>query len=435
MKITVIDSGYQGLVVAACLAENGHQVHCLDADAPRIAALQEGRIPFHEPGLEELVARNREEERLHFTTNLPKAVENALIIMLCVPSPADEHGKTDIAPLLQAVAKIGTAMDGYRILVNKSACPPGTADEIERVLRQSTAHAFDVVVNPDFMKEGNAIDDFMRPDRVVIGCEDVRVREIMKELYSPHLRTGRPCLVMGRRSAEMTKYATNVMLASRISLMNQIADLCEALGADIAEVREGLSADARVGAAYLFPGIGFGGPGLPKDLAVCRELARTHGVNDDLFVAIGAVNERRRQQFLRRIVEFYPDGIRGKRLALWGAAYKPRTDDLRGAPAVFLIDGLLAQGAAINVYDPAAAQRLRERYGDRIAIAPKCYASLEGADGLIIVTEWNEFRRPDYERMAGLMRQKVIFDGRNLYTPAVLRQHGFQYFSVGRPSL
>jgi UDPglucose 6-dehydrogenase len=433
MRITIVGTGYQGLVVGTCLAENGHQVTCVDRDAPRIQSLLEGRIPVYEAGLEELVARNLEEERLRFTTDLGEAVSDCLMVFLCVGTPADEDGATDLSNLLQAAQQIAKAMNGYRIIVNKSTCPPGTADEMHKVLAAHTRHPFDVVVNPDFLKAGTAVDDFMRPDRVVIGCDDVRVREMMKELYGPFLRTGRPFLCMGQRSAEMMKYATNVMLAARISLMNQLADICAEYGADISEVREGVGADSRIGPTFLFPGIGFGGVWLPTDVATCARLARDRGLPSDLIDAVNVVNQRRREQFLQRILEYYGDAIKEKRIAVWGASFKARTDDIRCAPAAYLIDQLLAAGASLSVFDPTAAPKLRERYGDRITLAPKYYAAIEGADGLVIATEWNEFRRPDYDRMGQLMRERVIFDGRNLYTPSILRDHGFRYFSIGRP--
>jgi len=435
MRIAIIGTGYQGLVVGTCFAENGHQITCVDRNEDRVAQLRQGRLHIHEPGLEELVTRNLEEERLGFTTDLEDAVAECLMIFLCVGTPTREDGHADITAVLEAVSQIAQVMTEYRIIVNKSTCPPGTAEKMEQALRERTEHAFDVVVNPDFLKEGSAVEDFMRPDRVVLGCTDVRVREIMKELYSPFLRTGKPFLSIGPRSAEMTKYATNVMLAARISLMNQLADICAAYDADISEVREGLAADYRIGPTFLFPGIGFGGSGLPKDLAMCIELARDKGLDYDLIEAVHNVNQRRRKQFLQRILDYYGADIAAKRIALWGATFKPRTDDLRGAPALDIIDGLRAAGAEVVVFDPIAAHRLRERYGNGISVAGKYYAALEGADGLVIVTEWNEFRRPDYDRMGALMREKVIFDGRNLYTPKVMQQHGFRYFSVGRPAV
>lgn len=432
MNIAIVGTEYQGLVVGACLAENGNQVIGYDPDADRVAALNAGTLPIFEPGLEELIARNLEEERIRFTTDLNEAVGACLQVLICAPTPTLKDDEADIAQVLAAVDRIAHAMSGYRIIVNKATCPPGTCDVLAERVKAITPHPFDIVANPDFMKEGTAIDDFMRPDRVVVGCDDVRVREIMKELYSPYLRTGKPCLCMTARSAEMTKYATNVMLAARISLMNQLADLCEACDANISEVREGVGADDRIGTSFLFPGIGFGGVGLPKDLATTIRLAKDKGVDCDLFEAVRNVNRRRRRQFLQRILEFYGDQITTKRIAVWGAAFKPRTDDIRNAPALRVVDGLLEAGAQVCIYDTVAAERLRAHYGDRVTVAPKYYAALEGADGLVIMTEWNEFRRPDYARMKQVMREPVIFDARNLYTPGVMREEGFRYFSIGR---
>ncbi|HOH29662.1 MAG TPA: UDP-glucose/GDP-mannose dehydrogenase family protein, partial [Candidatus Hydrogenedentes bacterium] len=340
MKIAILGTGYQGLVTGTCFAENGHRVVCMDRNADRIALLKQGVTPIHEPGLEELIIRNMEEERLSFTSNLAEAVRDSLMIFLCIGTPADEQGRTDLSGLFEVVRQIAGVMDGYRIVVNKCTCPPGTADEIEGILHEHTGHPADVVVNPDFMKEGSAVDDFLRPDRVIIGCREIRVNEIMKEMYGPFLRTGKPLLAMTPRSAEMAKYATNVMLAARISLMNQMADLCEEYDADIAEVREAVGSDARIGPTFLFPGIGFGGSGLPRDLAVCERLAGENHIPHELLTAIRTVNENRRVRFLRQILDHYGDTIREKRLTLWGASFKARTDDVRGAPALYIIDGL-----------------------------------------------------------------------------------------------
>lgn len=434
MKIAVIGAGYQGLVVGTCLADSGHTVICVDRDPARIDTLRKGRSPIYEPGLEELIVRNLEEERIAFTTDLADAVRRSVMVFLCVGTSTREDGGTDTTEVFAALEQVARAMDGYRIIVNKCTCPPGTAEEMEKFLRAHTSYTADVVVNPDFMKEGAAVDDFLRPDRVIVGCEEVRVREIMKELYTPFLRTGRPLLFMSLRSAEMTKYATNAMLAARISLMNQLAELCSAYGADINEVREGVAADERIGPKFLFPGIGFGGSGLPRDLNACIRMAKDKGLAHDLLEAIKNVNERRREEFLRLIYHHYGDNLSGKRLAVWGVSFKPRTDDLRGAPAVFVLERLIAAGVQVVAYDPAAGQRLKTHFGDAIQIVTKNYQALEGADGLIIFTEWNEFRRPDYERMAQLMRERVVFDGRNLYTPRILEEHGFRYYCIGRPT-
>jgi len=422
-------------VVGTGLAETGHYVTCVDTDRAVIDALTANALPFYEPGLEELVARNIEEERLKFTTDTAAAVADALLVFICVGTPAGDSGGADTSAVFAAVQSVGKAMTGYRIIVLKSTCPVGTTEALRLTLQGLTEHPYDVVVNPEFLRQGAAVDDFMRPDRIVLGCEDVRVAEIVRELYAPFLRTGKPLLTMSVRSAEMTKYAVNAMLATRISFMNEFAQLCEAYGADISEVREGLAADSRIGASYLFPGVGFGGSCLPKDVRAGAHLAADRGVPSPLLDAVHAVNESQQRQFVKRILDYYGAGIAQKRIAIWGASFKPKTDDLRGGPALRAIDALLEAGAAVVVHDPVADTSLRRHYGDHIAIAPKSYAALEGADGLVICTEWNEFRRPDYERMASLMRERVIFDGRNLYTAKVLAQHGFRYFSVGRPSV
>ncbi|HRK33349.1 MAG TPA: UDP-glucose/GDP-mannose dehydrogenase family protein [Candidatus Hydrogenedentes bacterium] len=435
MRVAVIGTGHVGLVVGTGLAETGHYVTCVDTNRELIAALNANALPFYEPGLEELVARNVEEERLRFTTDIESAISDVLLIFICVGTPAADSGEADTSAVFSALQSIGKAMTGYRIIVNKSTCPVGTTEAIRFALKSLTEHPFDVVVNPEFLRQGAAVDDFMRPDRIIVGCDDVRVGEIMKEMYAPFLRTGKPLLMMGVRSAEMAKYAVNAMLATRISFMNEFARLCEAYGADISEVREGLAADSRIGASYLFPGVGFGGSCLPKDLRACAHLAANRGIPSPLIEAVSAVNESQQTEFVNRILAFYGQDIAKKRIALWGASFKPKTDDLRGGPALRVIDALLAAGASVSVYDPVAEKTLKAQYGDKITIAPKNYAALEGADGLVICTEWNEFRRPDYERMANLLRERVIFDGRNLYTGKSLAQHGFRYFSIGRPAV
>ncbi|MDX9971546.1 MAG: UDP-glucose/GDP-mannose dehydrogenase family protein [FCB group bacterium] len=435
MKIAVVGTGYVGLVVGTGFAENGHAVVCVDRQDERIDRLSKGELPFYEPGLEELVTRNVEEERLHFTSDLAQAVKDSLIVFICVGTPTGEAGSLDTSAVFAVAEDVAKAMTGYRIVVNKSTCPLGTTEQLRDRIKSLTTHPFDMVTNPEFLKEGAAVDDFMRPDRVVIGCDDVRVEEIMRELYAPFLRTGKPLLVMDFRSAEMSKYAVNAMLAARISLMNELSTICSAYDADIAAVREAVAADSRIGSAYLFPGIGFGGSCLPKDVIGAASLAEKADLPANLLLAIAKVNDRQLDSFIARILAYYGASLAGKRIAIWGAAFKPRTDDLRGAPALQIIDALLNRGAKVSVYDPVAGPNLREYYGTRITVAPKSYAALEDADGLVIATEWNEFRRPDYERIAEALNERVIFDGRNLYTPKVLAEAGFQYFSIGRPSI
>ncbi len=435
MKIVIVGTGYVGLVTGTGFAETGHQVTCVDINPDRVDNLNKGVMPIYEPGLEELVIRNMEEERLRFTTDLAEAVSDCLLVFICVGTPQGADGFADLSQVRAAAEQIGKAMTGYRIIVNKSTCPVGTADMVREAVGKLTTHPFDVVSNPEFLKEGAAIDDFMRPDRVVVGCDDVRVFEIMKELYAPFLRTGNPMLQMTIRSAEMAKYATNTMLAARISMINELANIAEAMGADINDVREAVMTDNRIGPSYLFPGLGYGGSCLPKDVQAIAELGRKHGVPVRMLDAINAVNRDQRTRFLQRIIEFFGDAIAEKRVAVWGATFKPRTDDMREAPAIDIIDGLLEQGAAVAVSDPVAGPFLTERYGDRIAFAARCYDALKDADALVICTEWREYHRPDFVKMGELMRERVIFDGRNLYTPKVVAEQGFRYFCIGRPSV
>lgn len=435
MKITVVGTGYVGLVVGTGLAENGHQVTCVDRDEAIIAELQANRLPIHEPGLEELVVRNVEEERLFFSADLAAAVAETLLVFICVGTPTRDNGEVDDSEVFAVAEGVAKAMTGYRIIVNKSTCPIGSTERIRDHIRGLTSHDFDVVSNPEFLKEGAAVDDFMRPDRIVVGCDDVRVTEIMKELYAPFLRTGKPFLQMDIRSAEMSKYATNAMLAVRISLMNEMANLCSAYGADITLVRDAVAADSRIGHAYLFPGLGLGGSCLPKDVKAAAHMGQNQDVPCYLLEATIQTSEAHLNRFLQAILDHYGDDLKDKRIAIWGVTFKPRTDDIRGAPALRIIDALLAAGAEVRAFDPAGGPKLRKQYDGRVAVAPKAYNALEDADGLVICTEWREFHRPDYERMASLMRDKVIFDGRNLYTPKTMLDLGFRYFSVGRPAV
>ncbi|HOK08029.1 MAG TPA: UDP-glucose/GDP-mannose dehydrogenase family protein [Candidatus Hydrogenedens sp.] len=433
MKITVIGTGYQGLVVGTCFAESGHIVTCVDWEKERIELLKRGDIPIYEPGLSELVSRNIEEERLFFTDSLDDAIQNCLLIFLCMDIVSYPSIDDVVQPILDVAKVIARVMTGYRIVVNKITSPPGTADKIKAVMKEHTQHPFDIVVNPDFLKQGTAVDDFLRPDRVVVGCEDVRVQEIIKELYSPFLRTGKPLLIMSLRSAELSKYATAVMLAGRVSIINQIAELCEAWGANISEVREAVGADSRIGLNFLFPGIGYGGVWLPKDVDSCILFAKEKGISYHIFESIQKVNQEQREKFLSMVLKYYNNCVEGRVLTIWGASFKARTDDIRGAPSIYIIEELLGRGAKIRIFDPLSGPKLKEKFGNQIDIATKQYPPLEGSEGLIILTEWNEFRRPDYERMAQLMKEKVIFDGRNLYTPKTMASYGFRYYSIGRP--
>jgi UDPglucose 6-dehydrogenase len=432
MRITVLGTGNLGLVVSAGFAENGHQVICVDDDQELIADLTASKVPFYEPGLEELVLRNIEEERLRFTTDLTEALDKSFLVFLCLDGGEGTGETFDEGPLVRAAERIARDMNGYRVIVNKSVCPAGTTERIYARMKELTPHPFDIVVNPQFAKEGASIDDFLRPDRVVIGSDDVRVIEIMRELYAPFLRTGKPFMTMSFRSAELARYAVETMLASRISLMNELANIAEAYGADISEIQAVLMADSRLGSSYLFPGIGFGGAYLPRDVTVAAGMAHAKGLPSGILDGITATNQWQQQRFVERILDYYGDEIGNKRVAIWGASFKPKTDDLRNAPAHHVIEALLDRNVELCVFDPAAAANLRRHYGERIKIAARLYEALEDADGLVIITEWREFHYPDFERMAGLMRDRVIFDGRNLFSPQSVAKHGFRYFSIGR---
>lgn len=432
MKLAIVGTGHVGLVVGTGFAENGHRVVCVDIDAERIARLQREDMPLYEPGLEELVVRNMEEGRLSFSTDLGAAVRGSEVIFLCVGASEESGSAGEISLIEDVAADVARHMNGYKVLVIKSTCPVGTAERVDAIVRASAPGDFDLVVNPEFLREGNAVDDFMRPDRVVIGCNDVRVTVIMKELYSPFLRTGKPFLVMTPRSAEMAKYAMNVLLATRIAVINELAALAEAQGADITEVREALMSDSRIGPTYLFPGLGYGGSCLVKDVLACAESAERHGVACGIIAATDEANRRHRRRFIDRILDFYGDAIAEKTIAVWGVTFKSRTDDVRNAPALDIIDALLESGAQVTAYDPVAGRAVRERYGDGVVVAAKGIDAIQGADGLVIATEWNEFRRPDFEAVAAAMREPVVFDGRNLYTPTAMARYGIRYFGIGR---
>jgi UDPglucose 6-dehydrogenase len=431
LKIGVVGTGYVGLVVGACLAENGNTVACVDSDAAKIDALRKGVIPIYEPGLEEMIPRNVREERLRFTTDLRSAVESSDILFIAVGTPQDEDGSADLRHVLAVAEGIGRAMNGYKVIVNKSTVPVGTTRRVEEVVAAVTSHPFAVVSNPEFLKEGTAVDDFLKPDRVVIGTGDARAREIMAELYSPFVRTGNPVLVMDTASAELTKYAANAMLASRVSFMNEIANLCDRVGADVAEVRRGIGTDSRIGASFLFPGIGYGGSCFPKDVQALLRIAADAGASLEVVAAVDRANEIQTRILLPRITAFL-GGLEGKVVAVWGLAFKPRTDDLREAPALAVIEGLRAGGAAVRAYDPKAMPAARRILDDGVALCARSYDAVEGADALVVATEWNEFREPDFERIRGLMRRPAIFDGRNVYNPAMLREMGFHYEGIGR---
>ena len=431
MKIAIVGTGYVGLVVGAGFAENGNDVICVDKNATKIRSLKRGRIPIYEPGLEELVSRNQREKRLTFSTALTRAVRASEIVLIAVGTPADEDGSADLRHVVEVARDIARAMNGYKIIVSKSTVPVGTAAKLREVVRRETTHPFSVVSNPEFLKQGAAIEDFMRPDRVVIGAEDARARELMRGLYAPFTRTGAPIMMMDCASAELCKYAANAMLATRISFMNEISAVCERVSADVDEVRRAIAADRRIGPAFLFPGVGYGGSCFPKDVKALIRSSRDVGYSPEILEAVEAVNERQKGALVEKMEEHFTS-LKGKTIALWGLAFKPRTDDMREAPSLALVDGVLARGGKIKAYDPQAEKTARGILGNRVTYAQRSYDALKGADGLAIVTEWNEFREPDFGRMRTLMRTPVVFDGRNLFTREQMRAEGFTYYSIGR---
>jgi len=431
MKIAVIGTGYVGLVAGTCFADSGNDVTCVDIDERKIKALQSGVVPIYEPGLEELVKKNTRENRLSFTSNLTAAVGAAQVVFIAVGTPEGESGDADLRYVLEAAQQIGRALKQYTVVVDKSTVPVGTSDRVREAVAAVTKVEFDVVSNPEFLKEGAALDDFLKPDRVVIGTTSERARKVMAELYAPFVRTENPILFMDARSAELTKYAANAMLATRISFMNDMAALCEKVGADADAVRKGMGADRRIGYPFLFPGVGYGGSCFPKDVKALVATAREFGLELDLLRAVERTNERQKKLLLAKAVKHFGE-LAGKTFAVWGLAFKPKTDDMREAPSVELIEGLLGKGASVHCHDPVAEPVARRHFGDRIRYSAAPYDALQGAHALFLVTEWNEFRHPDFDRMKSLMVQPVVFDGRNVFDPKLMRERGFTYFGVGR---
>jgi UDPglucose 6-dehydrogenase len=435
MNISVFGTGYVGLVVGACLAENGNHVIAVDIDEDKIARLKRGEIPIYEPGLSELVARNVAEERLSFTTDFDHAVVSSRILFVAVGTPQGEDGSADMSHVLAVAKGIARAMNERKIVVLKSTVPVGTNRKVKETIASSTEHSVGVVSNPEFLKEGAAIDDFLRPDRVVIGTDEPETAEVMEELYRPFVRTGNPILVMDPESAELTKYAANAMLASRISFMNEIARLCEKVGADVSQVRRAVGSDRRIGHAFLFPGVGYGGSCFPKDIRALVRTGRDAGLELRIVEATETVNEDQKVFLLAKIRQQFEEGLNGKTIALWGLAFKPRTDDMREAPALSLIRGLVREGARVQAYDPEATKEAKAQLQDvdrHVTYFRKSYDACQGADALVLVTEWNEFREPDFDRIKKLLRRPVVFDGRNIYNPETLKELGFAYFGVGR---
>jgi UDPglucose 6-dehydrogenase len=435
VRVCVVGTGYVGLVAGTCFAESGNDVICVDVDEAKIEALRQGKVPIYEPGLEELIKRNVEEGRLAFSTDMATGVRHALVVFIAVGTPQADDGSSDLTAVRKVSQEIGGCMDGYRVIVIKSTVPIGTHEMVQQMVGENTSHKFDVVNNPEFMKEGAAIEDFLKPDRVVVGCSDERAGEIVKDLYSPFCRGGAPILLMDNASAEMTKYAANSLLATRISFVNDVANLCEAVGADIAHVRQGVGLDKRLGMSFLYAGLGYGGSCFPKDVRSIIHTANLNGLEFELLKAVDETNNKQKERLFGKIKNYFNGSLEGRTFGVWGLAFKPRTDDMREAPAIGLIEDLLSQGCIVKVHDPEAMEVAKGIFGDRISYHQRSYDALEDADALAVCTEWNEFRRPDFDRVRTLMKQPVIFDGRNLWEPSQMGEMGFSYFPIGRPSV
>jgi UDPglucose 6-dehydrogenase len=432
MKITVVGTGYVGLVTGTCFAETGNTVTCVDIDSRKLEMLSNGQITIYEPGLEKLFIRNLREERLHFTTNLQEGVKEAEIIFLALPTPPGEDGSADLKYILGVAEELGKIFTDYKVIVDKSTVPVGTAEKVRAAVAKNYSGEFDVVSNPEFLREGVAVDDFMKPDRVVIGTDSERARKVMNELYAPFLRSGNPVLFMDERSAELTKYAANSFLATKISFMNEIAQLCERMEADVDMVRKGIGSDERIGRRFLFPGIGYGGSCFPKDVQALVKSSKEVGYEFKILNAVMDVNAKQKLHLVPKIKKYFKDNIKGKKFAIWGLAFKPNTDDIREAPAFEIIEALLKEGATVAAYDPEAMNNSKKVLGDRISFVENQYECLHDADALIIATEWNEFRTPDFLKIVSSLKNKAIFDGRNLFDRSAIKQLGFHYESVGR---
>lgn len=434
MEISVIGTGYVGLVVGACLAETGHTVRCADIDQRKIDGLKNNVLPIYEPGLEPLVERNQKEKRLFFTTDLREAIESAEVVFIAVGTPPGEDGSADLKYVLQVASLIGKHMSRELVVVTKSTVPVGSAAKVGHEIAKQARFPFHLCSNPEFLKEGDAVEDFMRPDRVVIGVESDHARRVMSELYAPFVRTGKPVLLMDISSAEMTKYAANGMLATRISFMNEVANLCDKMGANVDFVRRGIGSDSRIGQSFLFPGPGYGGSCFPKDVKALVRMGAERGVPLDVLTAVESANERQKTVLVSKLRSAVGDNLKGKRIALWGLSFKAGTDDMREAPALTFIDAVLEAGASVCAHDPAAMDHARSLLGNRIEFAETNYEALTGADALVVVTDWMEYRYPDFERVKRTLKQPVIVDGRNLYDVEKMRSLGVRYHSIGRPS-
>jgi UDPglucose 6-dehydrogenase len=432
MKIAVVGTGYVGLVTGTCLAETGNHVSCVDIDERKVNKLRNGQITIYEPGLEKLFERNLKEERLSFTTNLKEGLEDAEIVFLALPTPPGEDGSADLKYVLGVAEDIGKILTDYKIIIDKSTVPVGTAEKVHAAIAKNYSGDFDVVSNPEFLREGVAVEDFMKPDRIVIGTTSERAKNLLTELYAPYVRQGNPIVFMDERSAELTKYAANAFLATKISFMNEIAQMCERLGADVDMVRRGIGSDDRIGKRFLFPGIGYGGSCFPKDVKALVHSAKEVKYEFRILNAVTDVNEIQKSHLVTKIKRYFGD-LQGKQFALWGLAFKPNTDDIREAPALEIIDALLAEGATVSAFDPEAMNNVKTIVGEKITFCETPYDCLPNADALIIATEWNEFRTPDFDKMMTLLKDPVIFDGRNVFDVHTMEKKGFHYESIGRP--
>jgi UDPglucose 6-dehydrogenase len=432
MKITVIGTGYVGLVTGTCFAETGNKVTCIDIDKAKVDKLSSGQITIYEPGLEKIFLRNTKEGRLVFTTNLEEVLEASEIIFLALPTPPGADGSADLKYVLGVADQLGKLMTGYKVIVNKSTVPVGTADKVREAIAKNYKGAFDVVSNPEFLREGVAVEDFMKPDRVVIGTKSEQAKKVMTELYAPYVRQGNPLIFMDERSSELTKYAANSFLATKISFMNEIAQLCERMGADVDMVRRGIGSDDRIGKRFLFPGIGYGGSCFPKDVQALVKSSNEVNYDFEILKAVEKVNALQKLHLVNKINAYFNNDLQGKKIALWGLAFKPNTDDIRDAPAIDMINALTTAGATITAYDPEAMPNVKNKIGDKIKYATNQYEALAGADILVIATEWSEFRTPDFEIIVKELPSKVIFDGRNLFDVTKMKEMGYHYESIGR---
>lgn len=435
MKISVIGTGYVGLVTGTCLAETGNEVVCVDIDKAKVEQMRNGKVPIYEPHLDVLFERNIKANRLKFTTSLDEGLEHGEIIFLALPTPEDEDGSADLSYVLNVSGEIGKKIKSYKVIVDKSTVPVGTAEKVYEIIAKNASCEFDVVSNPEFLREGFAVDDFLKPERIVVGSSSERATDLMKKLYGPFVRSGNPIIIMDEKSAELTKYAANSFLATKITFMNEIANYCEKVGADVDMVRAGMGSDSRIGKRFLFPGIGYGGSCFPKDVKALKKAGKDENYDFKILDSVIEINSAQKTILLPKIEKYFNNNLKGKTIAVWGLAFKPETDDIREAPSIDMMEAMLDKGASLQVFDPEAMPNIQKRFGDKLNYADSMYAALEGADALLICTEWSIFRTPDYGRLKQLLKKPVVFDGRNLYNVNDMEAEGFAYVSVGRKSV